>query len=151
MESVVLVIHLIIAVSIIILVLLQRSEGGGLGIGGSSGGGGGMGGFATARTTADFLTRATGILAGLFMVTSLTLAVLAGNHSTKKETSILDVDTTSIEAPIATDAAAMSAPVAVPVSGESVDAVVKKVEEIKDTAKSVETIKAVEPAVPVSE
>ena len=149
MESVVLVIHLIVAVSIIILVLLQRSEGGGLGIGGSSGGGGGMGGFATARTTADFLTRATGLLAGVFMVTSLTLAVLAGGHSTKKSISILDVDTSSIEAPIATDAA-MSAPVAVPVSGETVDAAVKKVEEIKDTAKSIETIKAVEPVVPVS-
>jgi len=150
MESVVLVIHLIVAVSIIILVLLQRSEGGGLGIGGSSGGGGGMGGFATARTTADFLTRATGILAGIFMITSLTLAVLAGTHSTKKSTSILDVDTSSIEAPIATDAA-IDIPVTVPVSGDTaIDVVVEKIEEIKDTAKSIETIKAIEPTVPVS-
>lgn len=76
MESVVLVIHLILALAIIALVLLQRSEGGGLGIGGS----GGLGGFATAAGTANALTRATAVCAGLFFVTSLVLAVLAGAH-----------------------------------------------------------------------
>ena len=75
MESVVLVIHLMIALSIIAVVLLQRSEGGGLGIGG---GNGGMGGLASPRSTADFLTRLTGVLAAAFMTTSLTLAVLSG-------------------------------------------------------------------------
>lgn len=77
MATVVLVIHLILALSIIMLVLLQRSEGGGLGIGG---GGGGMGGFATAGQTANVLTRATAICAGLFFTTSLILAILAGTH-----------------------------------------------------------------------
>lgn len=78
MEHVVLVVHLIIAVTIIGLVLIQRSEGGGLGIGGS---GGGLGGFATAGQTANALTRATAIAAACFFATSLTLAVLAGTHS----------------------------------------------------------------------
>ena len=73
MEEVVLVIHLILAVAIIILVLLQRSEGGGLGIGGS----GGLGGFASARGTANALTRTTTFLAIGFFATSLTLGVLA--------------------------------------------------------------------------
>jgi preprotein translocase subunit SecG len=53
------------------VVLLQRSEGGGLGIGGG-------GGFMTNRGTANVLTRATAILAGLFFVTSLVLSMLAG-------------------------------------------------------------------------
>lgn len=77
MEHVILVIHLILALAIIGLVMIQRSEGGGLGIGGS---GGGMGGLATAGQTANALTRATGICAACFFVTSLTLGVLAGTH-----------------------------------------------------------------------
>lgn len=82
MESVILVIHLILALAIVILVLIQRSEGGGLGIGGSSGGG--MGGFMTARGAANLLTRATGICAALFFITSLTLGILAGAKSKSK-------------------------------------------------------------------
>ncbi len=77
MEHVILVIHLILALSLIGLILLQRSEGGGLGIGG---GGGGMGSLAGAGATANALTRATAICATCFFVTSLTLAVLAGTH-----------------------------------------------------------------------
>ena len=74
MIQVVLIIHLILAVSIIALILLQRSEGGGLGIGG-----GGMGGFATPQSTANALTKATGVCAALFFITSMTLAVMAEN------------------------------------------------------------------------
>lgn len=81
METVVLVIHLILAFSIIGLILLQRSEGGGLGIGGGSGG---LGSFASAASTANVLTRATGICAAGFFCTSLTLAVLAGTHNNSK-------------------------------------------------------------------
>ncbi len=80
MESVVLVIHLILALAIIGLVLLQRSEGGGLGIGGG-GGGGGLGGLATAKGTANALTKATALCATGFFITSLTLGVLAGGQS----------------------------------------------------------------------
>ena len=76
METVVLVIHLLIAVSLVGVILIQKSEGGGLGIGG----GGGMGGMMTARSTANLLTRATGVLAGGFMFTSITLAVMATHH-----------------------------------------------------------------------
>ncbi|NCC21827.1 MAG: preprotein translocase subunit SecG [Alphaproteobacteria bacterium] len=76
MEQVVLVIHLMLALAIIGLVLIQRSEGGGLGIGG-----GGLGQFASARATANVLTRATAVCAGCFFVTSLTLAWLAGTHT----------------------------------------------------------------------
>jgi preprotein translocase subunit SecG len=86
MNTTLLVIHLLVAVAMIGVVLLQRSEGGALGMGG--GGGGGMGGFLTGRGTANLLTRATAILAGTFMVTSLALSVLASSN--KEPTSIID-------------------------------------------------------------
>lgn len=76
MVTVLLVIHLIIAISLVAVVLLQHSEGGALGIGGGSGGG--MSGFLTGRSTANLLTRTTAILAAIFIVTSLTLAKLSG-------------------------------------------------------------------------
>ena len=74
MQTLVLTIHILIALALIGVVLLQRSEGGGLGIGG--GGGGGGGGFMTARGTANLLTRVTAILAACFFATSLILACL---------------------------------------------------------------------------
>lgn len=106
METIVLVIHLILAVSIIGLVLIQRSSGGGLGIGG-----GGMGDFATARSTATTLTKLTTYIAIAFFGTSLTLAYLASNHG---KTSILDniesaapvVDVEAGDFPIADEGAA---------------------------------------------
>lgn len=87
METVLLVVHLILALLLIVAVLMQRSEGGGLGIGGG-GGGGNIGGFMSVRGTANFLTRATAVLAACFMVTSLTLAIMAGNRTSPD--SILD-------------------------------------------------------------
>ncbi|AGT09413.1 preprotein translocase subunit SecG [Paracoccus aminophilus] len=72
MENVVLTVHLILAVALIALVLLQRSEGGGLGMGG-----GGGGGVMTGRQAANALTRITWILAIAFLVTSVTLTIMA--------------------------------------------------------------------------
>ena len=72
MTTILLTIHILIAVALVGTVLLQRSEGGGLGIGGS------QGGFMTARGTATLMTRVTAILAACFFATSLGLAILAG-------------------------------------------------------------------------
>jgi preprotein translocase subunit SecG len=80
MQHVVIVIHLMLVLALIGVVLLQKSEGGGLGIGST-------GGFMTSRGTANVLTRATAILAGLFFATSLILSLLAGMN--RKPTSIL--------------------------------------------------------------
>jgi preprotein translocase subunit SecG len=66
-----LIVQTIVAASLVIVILMQRSEGGGLGVGGSSSG------LMTARGAADFLTRATAILATLFVVLSIALAGLA--------------------------------------------------------------------------
>jgi preprotein translocase subunit SecG len=90
METVILVIHLLLAVALVISVLLQRSEGGALGMGGGGGGGGGAGGggFMTGRSAANVLTRTTAILAACFMGTSIALSVLAGWSD--QPTSIVD-------------------------------------------------------------
>jgi preprotein translocase subunit SecG len=66
-----LIVHALIAASLVIVILMQRSEGGGLGMGGSPSG------LMSARGAADFLTRATAVLATLFVLSSIFLAVLA--------------------------------------------------------------------------
>ncbi len=76
MENIVLTIHLILALGLIGVVLLQRSEGGGLGIGGG-GGGGAMSG----RAAATALAKMTWILAIGFLITSLTLTVIAAKNA----------------------------------------------------------------------
>ena len=75
MENVVLIIHLLLALTLICVVLLQRSEGGGLGMGG--GGGGAM----TGRSAASALAKVTWILAIGFIITSMTLTIIAAQKS----------------------------------------------------------------------
>ena len=70
MQNVILTIHLILALLLIGVVLLQRSEGGGLGMGGG-------GGAISARGAANALTKLTWIFAIGFIITSLTLTILA--------------------------------------------------------------------------
>lgn len=79
MTTVVLVIHLMIALTLIGVVLLQRSEGGALGIGGGGGGAGGS--MFSSRGAANFLTRATAGLAVCFFITSIVLTLLARGAS----------------------------------------------------------------------
>lgn len=76
MENVVLTIHLIIAVGLIAVVLLQRSEGGGLGMGG-----GGGGPTTSSRAAATALSKLTWLMAAGFLVTSMTLTILAASQS----------------------------------------------------------------------
>jgi preprotein translocase subunit SecG len=80
--TVILVIHLILALALVGVVLVQRSEGGGLGMGG------GVGGLMSVRGTANLLTRITAVLAAGFMVTSMALAILAGSKGDSR--SIMD-------------------------------------------------------------
>lgn len=64
----------IIAACLVGVILMQRSEGGGLGMGGSPSG------LMSARGAADFMTRATTILATLFIALSISLAFVAARH-----------------------------------------------------------------------
>lgn len=82
MQTVLIVIHLMIVISLVGVVLLQRSEGGALGIGGGSGG------LMSARGAADALTRTTGILAAAFFATSIALGIFARYEA--RPTDILD-------------------------------------------------------------
>ena len=67
-----LIVQSLIAVALISVILMQRSEGGGLGVGCSSSG------FMTARGAADFLTRSSAILGGMFFVLSIVMSEIAG-------------------------------------------------------------------------
>lgn len=84
MENVVLIIHLLLALSLIGVVLMQRSEGGGLGIGG----GGGGGGIVSARGAASALNKLTWFLAVAFICTSILLTVIAARNA--EGTSVVD-------------------------------------------------------------
>lgn len=92
-----LVVHFVIALGLVTVVLMQRSEGGGLGMGGSPGG------LMSARGAADFLTRATSILGGLFIALSILLAVLAAQGRVSK-----------VVAPTTRPPAAATAPIQAP-------------------------------------
>lgn len=81
MQNVVLIIHLILALSLIGAVLLQRSEGGGLGMGGG-------GNTAAGRPPATALGKLTWMLAIAFIITSLSLNLIAAENSSN--TSVVD-------------------------------------------------------------
>ncbi len=74
MTTVLLLIHVMVAIALVGVILLQRSEGGALGIGGG-------GGFMTGRSAGNALTKTTAILAACFFATSLGLSILASQHS----------------------------------------------------------------------
>ena len=97
------VVHAIIAAAMVGTILMQRSEGGGLA------GGGSPSGLMTARGAADFLTRATTILASLFVLLSIGLAGLATFNRAPAE-----LDTSLVRQPVSAPAAP---PSAVPLAG----------------------------------
>lgn len=73
------VVQAVVATLLVAVVLMQKSEGGGLGVGGSPAG------LMSARGAADFLTRATAVLATLFVVLSIVLATLAVKASSGRK------------------------------------------------------------------
>ncbi len=90
MYTILLVIHVILVLAMIATVLLQRSEGGALGMGG------GGGGLMSGRSQANLLTRATGVLAGLFMLSSIALTLIATNR-TASESIVEQIQTAPVE------------------------------------------------------
>jgi len=108
-----LIVQTLVAASLVAVILMQRSEGGGLGVGGSSAG------LMTARGAADFLTRATAVLGGLFIVLSILLAAIAGvsRESTTVDTSLVK------EQPFQPVGQAPAAPASPPAGNETAPAV----------------------------
>ena len=83
MENILLVINIILAVVLVLLVLIQKSEGGALGIGVS------QESFMFSRTAGNFLTKATGVVATLFIICSLSLTIVSRDEI-MPSTSVLD-------------------------------------------------------------
>ena len=71
MENILLTINVVLAIILVILVLIQKSEGGALGIGVS------QESFMFSRSAGNFLTKATGVIATLFIICSLSLIIIS--------------------------------------------------------------------------
>ena len=83
MENILLTLNIIFAILLIIMILLQKSEGGALGIGVS------QESFMFSRSAGNFFTKATGIIATLFIICSLSLTII-GRKDLPTSTSVID-------------------------------------------------------------
>jgi preprotein translocase subunit SecG len=113
MQTVIIVVHLMIVLTMIATVLLQKSEGGGLGMGGGAG-------FMSSRGTANLLTRTTAVLAVGFFITSLLLSWIASYD--RKPSSIINPASQSQPADAAT-------PISPPAGGGVLDSLKKQDEQ----------------------
>ena len=84
MENVLLILNVIIAIVLVLLILLQKSEGGALGIGVS------QDNFMLSRSAGGFMTKATAVVATLFIICSLALTIISRGELAPTS-SILDV------------------------------------------------------------
>ena len=71
MENIILFLNVILAVLLVIIILLQKSEGGALGLGVS------QDSFISSRSAGGILTKATAIIATLFIITSISLTIMS--------------------------------------------------------------------------
>ena len=83
MENILLVLNIIFAIILVLLVLFQKSEGGALGIGVS------QENFMFSRSAGNFMTKATAVVATLFIICSLGLTILS-RAELAPTTSVLD-------------------------------------------------------------
>ena len=82
MENFILLINIIAAILLIIVILLQKSEGGALGIGAS------QDSFISSRSASNFLSKTTGIIATIFIITSILMTILSQKEISR--TSVLE-------------------------------------------------------------
>ena len=78
MENLVLLINVILVIVLVGLILLKKSEGGALGLGVS------QDSFISSRSAGNFLTKATAIIATLFIITSISLTIMSKEDFTSK-------------------------------------------------------------------
>tara|TARA_B100001123_G_scaffold35474_1_gene36735 strand:- start:187 stop:486 length:300 start_codon:yes stop_codon:yes gene_type:complete len=71
MENIILAINIVSAILLVVVILLQKSEGGALGIGV------GQDSFISSRSAGNFLSKTTGIIATIFIITSISITVLS--------------------------------------------------------------------------
>ena len=84
MENILLVVNLVLATILVLLILIQKSEGGALGIGVS------QDNFMFSRTAGNFMTKATAVVATLFIICSLALTIISRAELTPTS-SVLDI------------------------------------------------------------
>jgi preprotein translocase subunit SecG len=106
-----LVVQAIVATALVGVILMQRSEGGGLGMGGSPSG------LMSARGAADFLTRATTILATIFVVLCIVMAVISAHRAAPGTVDTSLKGTVSTRAPAPAPQAPANSPV--PLGGQA--------------------------------
>jgi len=93
MENILLIINIILAILLVVFVLFQKSEGGALGIGVS------QENFMFSRSSGNFLTKATAIIATLFIVCSLALTIVSRGDITPTSSVLDKIEENSDEAP----------------------------------------------------
>ena len=93
MENVLLVINLVIAAVLVILILLQKSEGGALGIGVS------QDNFMFSRSAGNFMTKATAVVATLFIICSLALTIISRSELTPTSSVLDNIDEKTNDTP----------------------------------------------------
>ena len=93
MENVLLIINIILAAILVILVLMQKSEGGALGIGVS------QDNFMFSRSAGNFMTKATSVIAALFIICSLALTILSRENVTPSNSIIDQIEENTEETP----------------------------------------------------
>ena len=84
MENILLVVNLVLALILVLLILVQKSEGGALGIGVS------QDNFVLSRSAGNFLSKATALVATLFIICSLALTIISRGELTPTS-SVLDI------------------------------------------------------------
>ena len=84
MENILLVVNLILAIILVLLILTQKSEGGALGIGMS------QDNFMLSRSAGNFMSKATAVVATLFIICSLALTIISRGELTPTS-SVLDI------------------------------------------------------------
>jgi preprotein translocase subunit SecG len=83
MENILLILNVIISIILVLLILFQKSEGGALGIGVS------QDNFMLSRSAGDFMSKATAIVATLFIICSLSLTIIS-REDLKSNISVID-------------------------------------------------------------
>lgn len=116
METLLWIVHLVVAIAIIGLVLMQHGKGADMGAAFGSGASGSLFG---ATGSANFLSRTTGVLAAIFFITSLSLAYLAAHrHPTSGVAGSVIQQKAPVQAPATAPAQApATAPAQAPAQG----------------------------------
>jgi preprotein translocase subunit SecG len=94
MENILLVINLLLAVILVFLILIQKSEGGALGIGVS------QDNFMLSRSAGNFMSKATAVIATLFIICSLALTIVSRGELTPVNSVLDQIEDKSDDTPI---------------------------------------------------